>query len=161
MSIIKHESKFIRRKISHVWVKGHQLDTSQISSGTHKKDVSRNSHVDQLATWYREHSHKRQSIEKTDHTPEAKITISVNGVRLVSQMESCCASTSTDTIFDRMFSPNTSGQTASGIASMLKLTADSIDGSLHQHKSHKRNSCLTNGTQEKFDAATQKLAIPT
>ncbi|KAI2498729.1 hypothetical protein MHU86_15740 [Fragilaria crotonensis] len=89
MSIIKHEGKFIRRKISHVWVKGHQLDTSQTPRGTPKKDVARNSHVDHLATWYREHSHKRQSIEKTDHTPEAKITISVNGVRLVSQIESC------------------------------------------------------------------------
>ncbi|KAI2498083.1 hypothetical protein MHU86_16393 [Fragilaria crotonensis] len=89
MSIIQHETKSIRRKISRFWVKGHQTVRSQPAESTSNKDAVRNSHVDHLATWYRERSKKRQSVEKTDHTPEAKITLSVNGVRLVSQIESC------------------------------------------------------------------------
>ncbi|KAI2505052.1 hypothetical protein MHU86_9408 [Fragilaria crotonensis] len=87
LGVIRSETKSLRRKITTKWIKGHQTVRSDVCNG-HTRDVIRNNHVDSLATWYREQSNKRQSIEKTDHTPEARVTVLLNGVRLVSQVES-------------------------------------------------------------------------
>jgi hypothetical protein len=38
-------------------------------------------------TWYREHPSYRQSVEHTEHTPESRVSISINGLRLTSQIE--------------------------------------------------------------------------
>jgi hypothetical protein len=89
MSIIQEETSMIRRKITPVWIKGHQSEKHDRVERTHSRDVERNRRADHLATWYREQHNYRQSVERTDHTPAARITISLNGVRLVSQVESC------------------------------------------------------------------------
>ena len=84
LGIIKAETSSLRRRFRPVWVKGHQ-NTSR--NDAQSKDIKRNNHVDQLATWYRNQQSYRQSVEHTDHTPEAKVTISVNGIRVVGQEE--------------------------------------------------------------------------
>ncbi|KAI2498130.1 hypothetical protein MHU86_16382 [Fragilaria crotonensis] len=84
LGIIQAEKSSLRRRIRPVWVKGHQ-NTSR--KGAQSKDIKRNNHVDQVATWYRNHQSYRQSVEHTGHTPEAKVTISVNGIRVVGQEE--------------------------------------------------------------------------
>jgi hypothetical protein len=91
LSIIKKETKTFRRSIKHIWVKGHQKVSTPISSGKRcsTNDIKGNNRADELATWYRELSGKRQSTERVDHVSESMISISLNGVRLVSQVEEC------------------------------------------------------------------------
>lgn len=81
MGIIRDSTTKMRRRIEPVWVKGHQ--TLTISTGRTKQDVQWNNHVDNLATWYRNQHSCRQSVEITDHTPEAWVAISINGTRIV------------------------------------------------------------------------------
>lgn len=57
--------------------------------GRRYNDIISNNKADELATWYREVSGKRQSIESTDHVPGTQISISINSVRIVGQVDSC------------------------------------------------------------------------
>ena len=85
MGINRSGTTSLRRQVTPVWVKGHQIarDDSSVKSF----DIKRNNHVDTLATWYREQPTKRQSSESSDHAWESRISIVINGVRLVSQVE--------------------------------------------------------------------------
>lgn len=90
LSIIKTETKLLRRRVKPIWVKGHQnAKEAQIQTRNTVQDVKGNNRADELATWYREESGFRQSIERIDHIPESRISISINGKRLVSQVEEC------------------------------------------------------------------------
>lgn len=90
LAIIKEGTKSTRRKVHPVWVKGHQTTSSHGSKlGRRSHDIICNNRADFLATWYRDHSGKRQSRERTDHVEGAHISISINGIRLVSQVDSC------------------------------------------------------------------------
>ncbi|KAI2505387.1 hypothetical protein MHU86_9093 [Fragilaria crotonensis] len=82
LGIIQAEKRLLRRKVRPVWVKGHQVISGR---SRQRKDIADNTRADQLATWYRNNCTFRQSIEYTEHTPEARVTISVNGIRLVGQ----------------------------------------------------------------------------
>ena len=85
MGIIRSGTTSLRRRVTPVWVKGHQIACDNSSGKSF--DIKRNNHVDALATWYREQSTKRQSCELTDHALESRISITINGMRLVSQVE--------------------------------------------------------------------------
>ncbi|KAI2490345.1 hypothetical protein MHU86_24235 [Fragilaria crotonensis] len=87
MGIIRSGTTSLRRRVTPVWVKGHQIACD--NSPGKSFDIKRNNHVDALATWYREQSTKRQSCELSDHASESRISIAINGVRLVSQVEQC------------------------------------------------------------------------
>jgi hypothetical protein len=90
LAIIHTEINSFRRRIKPIWVKGHQNSTGgNQSNGNSHHDVQGNNRADELATWYREASGKRQSIESIDHVGESQVSISVNGTRLVSQVEGC------------------------------------------------------------------------
>ncbi|KAI2493732.1 hypothetical protein MHU86_20802 [Fragilaria crotonensis] len=82
LGIIQSETTNLRRRITPVWVKGHQNKSMGQSI-----DSKLNNRADSLATWYRNQQNYRQSVEHTDHSPESKVSISVNGVRIVSQVE--------------------------------------------------------------------------
>jgi hypothetical protein len=84
LGIIQAEKRLLRRKVRPVWVKGHQVISGR---SRQRKDIADNNRADQLATWYRSNCKFCQSIEYTEHTPEARVTISVNGIRLVGQEE--------------------------------------------------------------------------
>ncbi|KAI2512005.1 hypothetical protein MHU86_2293 [Fragilaria crotonensis] len=43
----------------------------------------------ELATWFRDHRTSGQSREKTDHVPEERVSVRINGVRQVGQVEAC------------------------------------------------------------------------
>ena len=50
-------------------------------------DVNRNNRADHLATWYRDtFPASKQSRKETNHEESSKISVSISGVRLVSQM---------------------------------------------------------------------------
>lgn len=82
LGIIQAETTTMRRRIQAVWVKGHQNN-----SGDQSNDSKLNNRADHLATWYRTQRTHRQSVERTEHTPESRVSISVNGIRLVGQEE--------------------------------------------------------------------------
>ncbi|KAI2512014.1 hypothetical protein MHU86_2302 [Fragilaria crotonensis] len=84
--LIRQETVNLRRTITPVWVKGHQRDSSR-SVTRRSHDIQCNNRADELATWYREHPSHRQSVEHTEHTPESRVSISINGLRLTSQIE--------------------------------------------------------------------------
>ncbi|KAI2497835.1 hypothetical protein MHU86_16669 [Fragilaria crotonensis] len=84
LGIIQAETTAIRRRIKSVWVKGHQVSTAGRGN---RRDIKWNNHADSLATWYRGQKTQRQSVEHTDHTPEARVSIVINGVRVVGQEE--------------------------------------------------------------------------
>ena len=66
-------------------IEGHQ---SKQREGN--KDVAHNNRVDEeRATEYRERNLRRQSIERTDHIPETRVSIQSNGIRQVAQVEAC------------------------------------------------------------------------
>ena len=67
-----------------MWVKGHQASNDGSNSS---KDIKWNNRADELATWYCNQSSRRTSVEHTDHTPEAWVSISINGIRIVGQEE--------------------------------------------------------------------------
>ena len=69
-----------------VWIKGHQ-DSSTLPEGATRQDIDRNNKVDELATWYRDQPKLPQSKEATEHAPESRVSISVNGLRLVGHIE--------------------------------------------------------------------------
>jgi hypothetical protein len=88
LGVISTETVNLRRTITPVWIKGHQsVSTRKASIRDH--DITCNNRADELATWFREQSPYRQSVEQTAHTPEAKVTVSIKGVRLVCQEEAC------------------------------------------------------------------------
>ncbi|KAI2511186.1 hypothetical protein MHU86_3151 [Fragilaria crotonensis] len=90
LALIKEGTKSTRSKITSVWVKGHQSGSAIARiSNRQQQDVIGNNRADHLATWYRDQSGKRQSRERTDHEDGAHISISINGIRLVSQLDSC------------------------------------------------------------------------
>ena len=66
------------------WIKGHQSPQTSL-----KKDVIRNNKADELATAHRANKSKRQSREQTDHLPDERVSIRINGVKQVSQIEAC------------------------------------------------------------------------
>ena len=82
LGIIKTATVAMRRSIYPVWVKGHQTN-----SGGQSNDSKMNNRADHLATWYRMQRSLRQSVERTDHTPESRVSIVVNGIRVVGQEE--------------------------------------------------------------------------
>ena len=71
-------------RVQQKWVKGHQSGQSSKS-----KDVIRNNRADELATWYRDHLPQGQSTERTDHVPESRVSVSINGIRQVGEIEAC------------------------------------------------------------------------
>lgn len=71
---------------SQKWIKGHQ---PRKSAGSKSHDVQRNNRADELATWFRDSRISGQSREKTEHVPEERVSVSINGVRQVGQVEAC------------------------------------------------------------------------
>ncbi|KAI2497542.1 hypothetical protein MHU86_16945 [Fragilaria crotonensis] len=84
LGIIQLETSAIRRRIKTEWVKGHQ---SMKEGQGNRRDIKWNHHADKLASWYRDQTNQRQSVEHTEHTPEARVSIIINGVRVVGQEE--------------------------------------------------------------------------
>ena len=72
------------QKFHPVWVKGHQASNDGSNSS---KDINWNSRADELATWYCNQGSHRQFVEHTDHTPEARVSISINGIGIIGQEE--------------------------------------------------------------------------
>ncbi|KAI2497149.1 hypothetical protein MHU86_17352 [Fragilaria crotonensis] len=73
-------------RVSTKWVKGHQTAGS---IGNQSPDVARNNRADELATWFRENRDSGQSREKTDHVPEERVSVRINGIRQVGKVEDC------------------------------------------------------------------------
>lgn len=76
----------IRRKVSFRWTKGHQ--DSIASYASLPRDARMNVDADFLATRYRLRG-KLKSSSHIDHYPEQRISISIQGIRLTSQLDSC------------------------------------------------------------------------
>ncbi len=81
---IRHLKSSLGSSVKPKWNKGHQ-STSRRSSN----DVLRNNWADELATEHRDLSTRKQSRERTGHVPEAKVSVKINGVIQVSQVEAC------------------------------------------------------------------------
>ena len=86
LATIQELSTSLDRPIESVWIKGHQ-DSSRLQIGATRQDVDRNNKADELATWYREQTKRSQSSENIDHVPVSRVSISVNGRRLVGKIE--------------------------------------------------------------------------
>ena len=71
-------------RVPQKWIKGHQQDR-----GTASQDVARNNRADELATWFRDQNKGGQSTEITAHVPEENISVRINGIRQVGQIEAC------------------------------------------------------------------------
>jgi hypothetical protein len=90
LGIIKEQMQLLEQPIEPVWVKGHQAGTRVTSDSTSDQaDINHNNYVDNLATWYREHSKKPQSKEKSAHVSSAIVSVFINKVRLVNNIEEC------------------------------------------------------------------------
>lgn len=76
----------IRRKVSFKWTKGHQDATTAYKSLP--RDAQMNIDADFLATRYRQWGNLKSS-RHIDHHPDQRISISIQGVRLTSQHDSC------------------------------------------------------------------------
>jgi hypothetical protein len=87
LGIIKEHTKEFAQPIEPVWVKGHQTRPTANSTASSDQDIRHNNYVDNLATWYREHSQKPQSKEKSDHVPSSIVSVYINNVRLVNNIE--------------------------------------------------------------------------
>ena len=85
---IRDYHKRLRQPIKPIWIKGHQQGGKTTTKGG-TRNIDRNNRADELATWYREQLALPQSTEVTDHIPESRITIAINGKRLVSRIEEC------------------------------------------------------------------------
>lgn len=72
-------------RVPQKWVKGHQ--STKVGSQIH--DVTRNNRAEELATWFRDHHLSGQSSEATDHIPEECVSVRINGIRQVGQIEAC------------------------------------------------------------------------
>ena len=90
LGIIKEQMQLLEQPIEPVWVKGHQAGTRvTFDSTSDQADINHNNYVDNLATWYREHSKKPQSKEKSAHVSSAIVSVFINKVRLVNNIEEC------------------------------------------------------------------------
>jgi hypothetical protein len=87
LSIIKDHMLELENPIDSVWVKGHQTRSVTSTDPSSDQDIRLNNHADNLATWYREQSKKSQSRAKSEHVPSAIISIYINNIRLVSNIE--------------------------------------------------------------------------
>ena len=86
LATIQRLSESLDRPIESLWIKGHQ-DSSKFPAGATQQDVDRNNKADELATWYREQPKRPQTKETIDHVPASRVSISVNGRRLVGKIE--------------------------------------------------------------------------
>lgn len=75
----------IGKRIRPKWVKGHQTQKHSASN----KDIARNNRADELATWFREQHPRLKSTEHMNHLPEERVSIWIQGVKQVSQVENC------------------------------------------------------------------------
>ncbi|KAI2509566.1 hypothetical protein MHU86_4827 [Fragilaria crotonensis] len=73
----------LRSQLLPTWIKGHQ------STKNSSKDVIQNNRADELATEYRNGTTRRQSRERTDHIPESRVSIWIQGIQQVGQVEAC------------------------------------------------------------------------
>ena len=87
LGIIKEQTKEIAKPIEQVWVKGHQIRPTTNTDPSSANDIRHNTYVDNLATWYREQPKNPQSKEKSDHVPSSIVSVFINNVRLVSNIE--------------------------------------------------------------------------
>ncbi len=74
----------LRTSVQLKWIKGHQ-SLKTLSN----KDVDRNYRVDKLATSYREQQKKWQLSKRIDHISETRVSIRINGICQVGQVEAC------------------------------------------------------------------------
>jgi hypothetical protein len=88
LTIIQEGTTCTKRRITPIWIKGHQ-STPITARGRRHQDILSNNNADGLATWYREASGKRQSIAQTDHVSGTNISLSINGIRIVGHVASC------------------------------------------------------------------------
>jgi hypothetical protein len=87
LATIQELSKSLNRPLESIWIKGHQ-SLATLPDGANHHDVERNNKADELATWYREQTTRSQSSEMVDHVPASRVSISINGRRLVGNIES-------------------------------------------------------------------------
>ncbi|KAI2497820.1 hypothetical protein MHU86_16654 [Fragilaria crotonensis] len=73
-------------RVSTKWIKGHQ---TRKPAGSKAHDVQRNHRADELATWFRDHRTSGQSRDKTDHVQAERVSVCINGIRQVGQVEAC------------------------------------------------------------------------
>ena len=73
----------LRSQLLPTWIKGHQCTKNS------SKDVLRNNRADELATEHRKGTARRQSRERTVHIPESRVSIWIQGIQQVGQVEAC------------------------------------------------------------------------
>jgi hypothetical protein len=86
MTIIIECTRELKRNIKISWTKGHQDEQCPYEKLSLRARL--NVDADRLATLHRLRG-KLKSTEHTDHTKEQNISISINGVRIQSQVDSC------------------------------------------------------------------------
>ena len=88
LSQIREATVRLRRPLKSTWIKGHQSGSKKVSPKM-QLNITRNNRADELATCYRQQTERPQSKEATDHILASRVSISINGQRLVSHIEEC------------------------------------------------------------------------